>query len=138
MNFAAWRSPRRIVLLLLVAGVAGLVLLRIYPPTQYAWLPPCPIHVTSGLYCPGCGVARALHALVTGDLRGAVDLNLLLVLLLPLLLVWGFLLFVSAIRDNRWQAPSLPRWLLGSLLVFMGVFTVARNLPVSWGRWLAP
>lgn len=31
-------------------------------------IPPCLFHQVSGLYCPGCGGTRAVHALLEGDL----------------------------------------------------------------------
>lgn len=120
----------------LTAGLGGitLALLRVVDPTTApSPLPPCPIHALSGLYCPGCGATRALHALAHADVATALAMNPLLVVALPVLA----LMLVRA----AWPAASLARlplpramqwlWLIGS-------FTIARNLPWAPFNWLAP
>ena len=32
------------------------------------FLPPCPFHMLTGFYCPGCGGTRAVTALICGDI----------------------------------------------------------------------
>ncbi|MEO9236781.1 MAG: DUF2752 domain-containing protein [Jatrophihabitantaceae bacterium] len=94
-------------------------------------IPLCPLHAMTGLWCPLCGVTRASHALLHGQLGTALQDNLLFVLALPLLaLAWW-----------RWTSPAgasrlLPRPVLASLLLLGVIFGVLRNLPV--GSWLAP
>ena len=45
--------------------------------------PSCPLYAVSGLYCPGCGTLRCLHALTHGDLGAALGFNVLTVLAPP-------------------------------------------------------
>lgn len=64
----------------LVAGtVALLVFYATVDPSTSRYLPQCLFHALTGLECPGCGSQRALHALLTGDLRGAWHYNALVV-----------------------------------------------------------
>ena len=60
------------------AGAFG-VLRRIDPNVAGNPLPPCPLRALTGLYCPGCGSTRTLHALLHGDLATAMAMNPLLV-----------------------------------------------------------
>ncbi|MEO6703475.1 MAG: DUF2752 domain-containing protein [Jatrophihabitantaceae bacterium] len=46
-------------------------------------IPLCPLHAMTGLWCPLCGVTRASHALLHGQLGTALQDNLLFVLALP-------------------------------------------------------
>jgi hypothetical protein len=120
-----------------IAVPAGVWLLRTYDPNVAGNpFPPCMFRAFTGCYCIGCGLTRALHALVHGDLRGALSMNPLAVLLLPLLplmVAWG----------NGWQPrrlqpvmdvvlePKLWLWLLPG-------YWIARNLPWFPFTLLAP
>jgi len=68
-----WR-PRTRAALALVLGAA---LLTIYAvdPSQHALTPPCPYRTLLGLACPGCGLTRATHALLHGDVSRAFAFN---------------------------------------------------------------
>lgn len=37
--------------------------------------PPCPFHSITGIQCPGCGMTRALIAIINMDLKRAVAFN---------------------------------------------------------------
>ena len=51
-----------------VAAAGAWVLQRVDPNAAGSPLPGCVFYQFTGLYCPGCGMTRALHALVHGDL----------------------------------------------------------------------
>lgn len=119
------------------AGVAGLALLRkVDPSNPGSGLPPCPFHWATGLYCPGCGATRALHALAHLDLAGALAMNPLLVLALPLVAL--------LLADHARWLPGRPRLLRSPLLdarpwaAAVIAFALARNLPWPPFAWLAP
>lgn len=136
-------TPRRLAWLLAGMATFGAGVLYLSPPTQSWFLPACPVHAATGLFCPGCGTARALHALLHGRLAEALDANLLLVVLLPVLAALGVLLFTDAVRDNRVRDLRFPPWATFGLLVLVTLFTVLRNLPDSlpllgWVGYLAP
>ena len=115
---------------------AFFVLRRIDPTVAGNPLPPCPLRALTGLYCPGCGSTRCLHALTQFDLPGALAMNPLLVLtLLPLavLLLHGAGLLPQRLLGLRNVLAAPKLWLV--LLVGYGVL---RNLPWFPFTLLAP
>ena len=128
---APWLAPAAVG----AAAVAGAVTVALVDPNEAGHYPTCPFLAVTGLFCPGCGTLRAVHALTRGDLATAVDLNVLTVVLLPLLVVaWvGWL----ALRLGRRPAPlPVPSWLGVAVAVAVPAFWVLRNLPP--GSALAP
>ena len=123
--------------LLALAGLAGAVVLWNVDPTQAGSpLPPCPSEWLTGLYCPGCGTTRALHALLHLDLAGALAMNPLLVLSLPfvaLLLANQFFALPGAWRTAAGHIGDARPW-----AVVLITYAVARNLPWEPFSWLAP
>jgi len=122
------------VLILVAVGAACYL---IDPAKQLAWLQ-CPVHMMTGFYCPGCGSLRATHALLIGDLQGALSYNLLTVILLPFLLFSaGSAVARSAgiIRNQGRPAHPFWAWLCFSAIVGFGVI---RNLPFEAFAWLRP
>lgn len=120
---------------LAAAVVASLAYTRAVDPHAGGFYPLCPIHAVSGLYCPGCGTIRALHALVHGDLPMAFGHNVLvpplLVALVVGIVVWG---------RSRWRGTPLrldpPTWLPLTAGALVLVFGLLRNVPGL--EWLAP
>ena len=111
--------PLRIVgVLALVAG--GAAALFFIDPRQASFLPSCPLHTCTGLYCPGCGSTRALHALVHGRWGSAWRFNPLAVLALPGL---------AALAVWRKQMPHpAVGW---SVLTIVFLFGILRNIPLE-------
>lgn len=68
----------KINLLLLVVGSAYLIWLRITGMGI-----PCLFHTLTGLYCPGCGMTRALLAISRFDLIGAFKAHWAIVICMP-------------------------------------------------------
>lgn len=114
---------------------AAAVVLRVGDPAAGGF-PRCPFHAATGLYCPGCGSQRGLHALLTGDIPAAFGYNAFMVLALPVLL---YVFFSWAARS--FGGPTLPTvrpplLFLKVLPALVMAFWVARNL--SFGDALAP
>ena len=123
--------------MLLVMAAFGAVV-YVLKPGESGWLPPCPFHYLTGLYCPGCGTLRGLHALMHGSFAGAWRCNPLMVLCLPLL-VYAVASQVSvAVRGRSIRELSIPplaSWL--AVAVILG-YAVARNVPFYPFSLLAP
>jgi hypothetical protein len=71
----------------LLGAAAGLGYLAVVDPHQAGHYPLCPTRALFGVDCPGCGLMRGTHDLVTGNVAGALDQNVLLVVLVPLAVV---------------------------------------------------
>jgi uncharacterized membrane protein HdeD (DUF308 family) len=101
-------SSRR---LLLAAGcavaLAGACVLFVFDPTVAPFYPRCLFHSLTGLQCPGCGTTRALHHLLHGRVREAFQLNAMLFVLGPFLMIGG----AAELRSAIHHAPR-PGWLL--------------------------
>lgn len=98
--------------------------------------PPCMFYAFTGHYCIGCGLTRALHALVHGDIVQAFSMNplgLIVLGLIPLMVLW------SANWQPRWLQP-LMRWVMEPKLwlVLLPGYWIARNLPWFPFTLLAP
>lgn len=117
------------------AGLAGLVLVARVDPNEAGHYPVCPFLSLTGLFCPGCGTLRALHALTHGDLATGFARNPLTMLTVPFLLVVWLAWAVRELR-GRGRATMAPAWLLWCLAAAQVLFWVLRNLPGF--TWLAP
>jgi Protein of unknown function (DUF2752) len=123
---------------LVVLATSGAVLLRLLDPAHSLVFPPCPLHYFTGLYCPGCGSLRAMHALLHGDLRPAIAMNALTVILLPFI---GYGLVSEIYRHLRGRpivGTRLPANWIWALFAVIVLFGIARNLPFHPFDLLAP
>ena len=115
---------------------AGCVYVALVDPNRSSLYPQCPFKALTGLDCPGCGITRALHSLLHGNLVQAADHNLLAVVLSVVALGW----FVVA-RVQRRRGRPTPRFSYGPrVTITLGLvvlaFWVLRNLPVQPFHWL--
>lgn len=104
-----------------------LILLYRFNPLTSNLFPPCPFHYLTGLHCPGCGSLRAVHRILRGDVSGALSMNPLLVISLPI--------FPIAIFRRSWL---YARWLPLTLFIVILLFAVLRNIPAWPFILLAP
>lgn len=123
---------------LTAVGAAAVGVLAAVDPNEPGHFPTCPFLSLTGLWCPGCGSLRTVHALVTGDPVTALERNPLAVVLLPVVAVlwvaWGLRAFGVGVR--AWHPTRLPAVWLWGLLAVVVVYTVLRNLP-GW-TFLSP
>ncbi|MFC4585586.1 DUF2752 domain-containing protein [Sphaerisporangium corydalis] len=105
-------------------------------PNAPGHYPTCPFLFLTGLYCPGCGTLRAVHALAHGDVVAALGLNPLAVVTVPFLLFWW-----GRWALRTWQRRPVRTSLahpayIWAFLALVIVYWIVRNLP--FGRFLAP
>lgn len=98
----------------------------------------CPLYITTGIYCPGCGGLRAVNDLTDGHVGAALSSNLLVTVGIPVMVA---LLALRAVRAWRGSPPSRlsDAWrtrLWAGLAILALAFSILRNTP--WGNGLAP
>lgn len=112
-------------------------------PSKFQITPPCYLRYFTGLYCPGCGMTRALHCAMNLRFIDAFSYNLL----------WPFIITFISISLYMWfsflvtgRSPFIP---FNRLLkrhssvayVFIALlfaFWILRNIPVYPFTLLAP
>ena len=121
---------------LALLGAATLWLLREGP----AGMPlTCILHDTTGLHCAGCGMTRAVHAVLEGRFLEAFRLNPLGVVVVPLLFLALVPEVVGWVRGEapKWRLPiGRPGWI--GIAVLILAYMVLRNLPWAPFTLLAP
>lgn len=109
-----------------------------FNPLNGIFYPPCWFHELTGLYCAGCGITRASHSFLNGDIQKAIDYNVLFPLLLMIIIFWmvkiGGIFFLKKTIKPTYK----PKWAYWTLYILIGVFFLLRNIPHSSVRWLAP
>jgi hypothetical protein len=133
-----WLVRTSIALLIASGAAVGLYVLATVPPTDNPFYPKCMSYTVFGLHCPGCGLTRAAHALLNGQVRQSLAYNLWL---LPALayfslisLRWGWQ-WAWGLPRKSWKWPTFLVWIGVTLFLLYGV---VRNIPIEPFNWLAP
>ena len=117
------------VIFLAIAVLCLLALIFCFNPITFPLYPPCIFHHITGLYCPGCGSTRAIHALLHGDLLGALRFNPLTLLFIFILASYGIVYAIYLIKGKSFNASFInPVWIWLLLAVIL-LFWVLRNIP---------
>jgi hypothetical protein len=115
-------------------AVGAVIVVHFINPTRDHWLPKCPFHELTGLWCPGCGSTRAALSLSHGNLVEAFRHNILfLPALVALVWVWAayaLRAFAPSTSERFWTRNPFtlmkhPQY----LLVVVVAFWVVRNIP---------
>ena len=119
-------------LMVLPSLPGGLIVLRALTlPRNSPGLPDlCPLHRTTGLWCPLCGGTRATRELMHGDLWAAMGYNPFALVLEVVVMVLVARWLLAWLRgQRRLLVTGREGILLGGALA---VFAVVRNLPGMW------
>ncbi|MEI9960978.1 MAG: DUF2752 domain-containing protein [Limisphaerales bacterium] len=106
-----------------------------FNPSTQGFYPICVFHKLTGLNCPGCGMTRALYALLHGHLLTAMRDNALFVLTSAVFTVWGGRFAFLKMR-NQPAKLNVTSKLLWSFLILAIAFAILRNLQEF--KWLSP
>jgi hypothetical protein len=90
---------------------------------------PCPLYVSTGLYCPGCGLTRAGLAFLRGNIAQAFGYNIFFPLFFAAIAVawWGWLRAALGRPAIKWLVTMPTRVPVGIGAVLI-TFAVLRNL----------
>lgn len=117
-----------------VIGLSALAWTYHFDPSRSRLFLPCLFHTVTGMWCPGCGATRALHALLHGQVEVAWGFNALFVVAL---LLAPPIALVARLRPG--VAAGLRHPLaLAALVALLITFGVLRNLPLAPFSSLAP
>ncbi len=94
---------------------------------KYIQLPPCIFHLTTGLYCPGCGSTRSVIALVHGDIILSLRQNPIVITAL----IYAALLYIEPVAKvlgkSDFCSPVRSYKVLGIVLAALFVYSIIRN-----------
>ena len=111
-----------------VAGVAMTGVLTVVDPSERSVLPACPFHAATGLWCPGCGLTRATHALIHFDVAAMAGFNVFAPLVLAALTVaWFSWMRVSLGGEPVQWLRRVPNAAWITVAVVGVAFAIARN-----------
>jgi hypothetical protein len=126
----------------LAVAACGAVVLYHFDPAAHGGVsiyPKCLLHEYTGLYCPGCGAARAFHALLHGHLLTATHFNPVVTLLFLPVVGGSFIREgIEAIFPRVQFREGRNVKLSMAIAILVIVFSVLRNLPGPPFNYLAP
>lgn len=85
---------------------------------------PCLWYRITGLYCPGCGLQRAIKAFCHGDLKTAIHMNAFIFTIAPLALI------IFAFRP-KWFNIIWVRLFIVFIFIAFGILRNIRRYPFS-------
>lgn len=113
---------------LLVVGAAAVYF--IFDPTiPTQWFPKCPFHLLTGLQCPGCGVQRAFHCFLHGNIMDGLAYNYFLIVLIPILLLVVLSEWYNQKHWFDWAYKfTHNNWTVISLVILCLLWWIVRNI----------
>ena len=120
----------------LAAG--GLSVSYLLDPSSSDLYPPCPFLALTGFYCPGCGTLRGLHQLARGHPLAALDLNPLMMLLLPFVAYFLASRVMLAVTGRPLRTFFVRPAVIWTLLGVILLYWLLRNTPAYPFTLLAP
>ena len=120
-------------------GAAGVYVALADPARAGSRFPICSFHQLTGLWCPGCGLTRGMHELLTGNVVGALGLNLFVpIVVVAIVGGWWIWLRRSLGHPSPQWLAAIPRWLPQVAVALVVAYGVLRNVPVAPFTALAP
>jgi uncharacterized transporter YbjL len=122
----------------LLAGSGVICVVAYFNPVTAGFFPVCPLFATTGIYCPGCGMTRAFHALFQGDIVSALHFNLMVPFYA---FIFGYVFISTLLIVLRGRGLNYKVFRPGLMYCFITIallFAVLRNIPVYPLTLLAP
>lgn len=138
MRTLVYLGKNRVLTAMFLLGASAIIPLRVFDPAVSGVFPPCPVRYLTGLYCPGCGSLRAMHALLHGELGRAWAMNPLMIVMLPFVTYGLVSAALLELRGKGLPEVMLPASWIRAFCVVVVLYGVARNLPLYPFDLLAP
>jgi len=117
---------------------AAVATIGYFNPVTAGFFPVCPLYAMTGIYCPGCGLTRSLHALLQGDILSALHFNALFPFYA---FIFGYFILsgiLTVIRGRGLTYKFFRAWMMFGFLGLTLLFGVLRNIPEYPFNLLAP
>lgn len=121
------RKSLIIIIILVIMAIMGLFLVKNHNPEEESFFIPCMFNKLTGLKCPGCGITRAMHYLVNGNIKKAIWYNIMLV---PgaFILLYSSYRYIRYIVKNEEIINKPLEIILIIYLIMLILFMIARNI----------
>ena len=114
----------------MVIAVFGLLTFySIVNPHSNIFVPKCMFRLLTGYDCPACGIQRALHTAMNGDIATALRYNYFLIISIPY--------FIAVAITSFWKANLIVKMgyyvqhpkVVRAILVLIIIWWIVRNIP---------
>lgn len=112
---------------IVTVATAGIIMVKVYNPEEESFFMPCLFNLITGIKCPGCGMTRAAHYLVTGDILKAEWYNAMILPLIAVILYAVYKYFRYLLKDEEVLDKHMEN-VLKVFLAMLIIFAVVRNL----------
>jgi len=108
------------------ALVIAVALVRNFNPEEVIFII-CPINFLTGINCPGCGMTRAMHQLLNGNIEKAIWYNIMIIPTICVGIYGVYRYFCFLINGDKMFNKKL-KVVVGIFAVLLIIFAVIRNL----------
>lgn len=112
--------------IIVIICLFGLILVKKFNPEEESFFIPCMFYKTTGLKCPGCGMTRAMHYLVNGEIEKAIWYNIMIIPGSLVLLYSSYRYIRYIIKDEPIVNKPLD-YILKIFLASLIIFMIVRN-----------
>ena len=95
----------------------------------------CVFHEITNLYCPGCGITRAIFSLMELDIIEAIKYNILIITVIPIV-IFNYIIKIINWINLKDQKELYPKTVWNIILIFVMLFGILRNIEIF--SFLAP
>lgn len=90
---------------------------------------PCPLHFSTGLYCPSCGVSRMLLNMLKLDFKAAFRYNQCLFCILPIIILIISSDIIKYIKTGKTKSNRFQSFICILIIIILIAFGILRNMP---------